>query len=56
VRHSGDAGRNWRTRGTVGGQPAAFISHGSDLYVALHDGTVRRSTDGGRSWTLRAAP
>ena len=39
----------------VGGQPAAFISDGSDLYAALADASVKRSADGSRSWTLRAA-
>ena len=49
-------GRRWRRAGTVGGQPAAFEAERDGLYVALHDGTVRRSTDAGRSWTVRSAP
>jgi hypothetical protein len=42
--------------GSIGGQPSAFIMHGDDLYVALADNTVKRSVDGGRSWTVLAKP
>jgi len=27
-----------------------------ELYAALHDGTIKRSTDGGASWTVRSRP
>ena len=53
---SPDGGSEWKAVGTIGGEPAAFIAHDDDLYAALADGTVKRSRDGGRSWTLRAAP
>jgi hypothetical protein len=56
VQHSGDGGRQWQPTGSIGGQPAAFIAHETELYAALADSTVKRSTDGGASWTLRAAP
>jgi hypothetical protein len=56
VQRSRDGGRQWQPAGNIGGQPAAFIAHGSELYAALADSTVKRSNDGGRSWTLRAAP
>ncbi|MEJ7893081.1 MAG: F510_1955 family glycosylhydrolase [Solirubrobacteraceae bacterium] len=56
VRVSDDGGRNWQDVGTIGGQPAAFIADGSDLYAARADGTVKRSTDDGRTWTVRATP
>ncbi|MGH2949307.1 MAG: F510_1955 family glycosylhydrolase [Solirubrobacteraceae bacterium] len=56
VQRSGDGGRQWQPTGTIGGQPVAFIAHGSELYAALSDSTVKRSEDGGASWTLRAAP
>jgi hypothetical protein len=37
--------------GRVGGDPAAFDAGSArELYVALHDGTIKRSLDGGRSW------
>jgi hypothetical protein len=55
VARSGDGGRNWNEAGTVGGQPAAFDNAGDELYVALHDGTVKRSKDG-RAWQLRSRP
>lgn len=54
---SRDRGRTWQTTGSsIGGQPAAFIAAGADLYAALEDATVKRSTDGARTWTVRAAP
>jgi hypothetical protein len=46
-----------RPIGNVGGQPAALESDPKgDLYVALHDGTIKWSSDGGRSWSLRSSP
>ena len=36
-------------------EAAAFLAEtAEDLYVALHDGTVKRSTDGGRTWAVRS--
>jgi len=44
-------------RGEIGGEPAALLAVGMDeLYAALHDGTIKRSTDGGASWTGAADP
>ncbi|MEJ7893858.1 MAG: F510_1955 family glycosylhydrolase [Solirubrobacteraceae bacterium] len=56
VQVSRDVGRRWEAVGSIGGAPAAFIADGSDLYAALGDGSVKRSSDGGRSWTVRASP
>ena len=56
VAQSSDSGETWRRLGQIGGAPAAFESSGRDLYVALHDGTVKRSRDGGRNWTVRSLP
>lgn len=53
---SRDGGRRWQARGEIGGQPAAFESAADELYAALHDGTVKRSTDAGATWTVRSAP
>jgi hypothetical protein len=54
---SDDAGRTWEEVGEVGGEPAAFEGgEAEDLYVALHDGTVKRSADGGASWAVRSTP
>lgn len=47
----------WQAAGDIGGEPAAFEAEASDrLYVALHDGTIEESADGGQNWTLRSAP
>lgn len=57
VHASRDSGRRWSAIGDVGGQPAALLAQtAQELYVALHDGTVKRSDDGGRSWQVRSAP
>ena len=42
--------------GHIGGQPAAFESTSQGLLVALHDGIVEQSTDGGRQWSVRSRP
>jgi hypothetical protein len=52
-----DGGSRLEQRGTVGGEPAAFEAEGpGELYAALHDGTIKRSTDGGATWTVRSTP
>lgn len=57
VHASGSSGKSWTAIGDIGGQPAAFQAQTpQELYVALHDGTVERSADGGRSWTIRSTP
>lgn len=54
---STDAGRSFVPRGEIGGEPAALLANGADeIYVALHDGTIRRSGDGGTNWSGRSAP
>jgi hypothetical protein len=54
---SADSGGEWKAVGEIGGQPAALLATGPrELYVALHDGTIRRSTNGGASWSLRSSP
>ena len=49
-------GRSWREIGEVGGQPSAFESERDGIYVALHDGTIKSSSDGGASWSIRSRP
>jgi hypothetical protein len=56
VQRSADSGRNWQPKGSIGGQPVAFTANEAELYVALPDGTVKESSDGGASWTIRATP
>jgi len=47
----------WRPLGDIGGEAAALLAVSErDLYVALHDGTIKRSTDGGRNWDVRSKP
>lgn len=53
---SADAGQTFDVRGSIGGQPAALLARGAELLVALHDGTIRRSVDGGRTWAVRSTP
>jgi photosystem II stability/assembly factor-like uncharacterized protein len=56
VSESDDEGKSWEEASEIGGQPAAFEAAGDDLYAALHDGTIKRSTDGGQTWTVRSRP
>lgn len=54
---SRNGGRLLEHRGEIGGQPAALLAQrANELYVALHDGTIKRSIDGGASWTVRSTP
>jgi hypothetical protein len=54
---SNDNGGRFERRGEIGGQPAALLGQAPDeLYAALHDGTIERSTDGGATWTVRSNP
>jgi hypothetical protein len=54
---SQDGGRRLEQRGHIGGQPGALVAEGpNELYVALHDGTIMRSTDGGANWVVRSMP
>lgn len=50
---SRDGGKRWERVGEIGGEPAALLAE-RQLYVALHDGTIKRSADDGRSWTVRS--
>jgi len=56
VSRSGNTGRTFEPVGSVGGPPSAFVADGEDLYAALGDGNVVRSSDGGASWAVRATP
>ena len=57
VFRSRNGGRRLDHRGEIGGEPAALLAQAPDeLYVALHDGTIKRSTDGGANWIVRSTP
>jgi hypothetical protein len=56
ISRSRDSGSDWETVSAIGGQPAALDNAGDELYVALHDGTIKRSADDGATWTVRAKP
>lgn len=54
---SGDRGRTFAKQGSIEGEPAALASSSNgDLYAALHNSTVKRSSDGGKTWVIRATP
>ncbi len=47
----------WRSRGALGSPPAALLAvNERTLFVALHDGTIVRSVNGGATWKVRATP
>jgi photosystem II stability/assembly factor-like uncharacterized protein len=50
-------GAAWNFVGLLGGEPAALLAVSKqELYAALHDGTVKRSSDGGLNWRVRSTP
>jgi hypothetical protein len=52
VYRSRDAGLRWERIGTVPGEPYKFKALGAEqLLLALSDGTVLETKDGGRAWT-----
>jgi hypothetical protein len=51
VKVSTDGGERWEDRGTTGGEPQVMTADSETLYVALIDGTVKRSDDGGQTFT-----
>lgn len=54
---SSNGGQRLQQKGEIGGQPAALLAQGPDeLYVALHDGTIKQSADGGATWAVRSTP
>ena len=54
---SRDGGGEWERVGATGGEPQALVAADPmTLYALLLDGRVKRSGDGGRTWTDRVTP
>ena len=54
---SSDGGGSWGEVGSTGGEPQALVAADPmTLYAILIDGTVKRSADGGRTWTAFVTP
>ena len=54
---SRDGGREWERVGATGGEPQALVAADPmTLYALLLDGRVKRSGDGGRTWTDLVTP
>jgi hypothetical protein len=48
---SSDSGRSWQERGSTGGEPHAMtVGEDGTIYVALLDGTLKVSDDGGQTF------
>lgn len=49
---SSDGGQSWARRGAIGAPPAALLASSAvDLVAADHEGRIRSSADGGRTWS-----
>lgn len=49
------SGDEWRQVGQVQGRPGALASHNNTLYLAVQEGPVLQSSDGGGTWQERVA-
>ena len=57
MNRSRDGGGTWERVGSVPGEPYKFKATGSEaLLLALSDGTVMETKDGGRTWTEAFRP
>ena len=53
---SSSGGKRWQATGSVGGKPGAFEVARGRLLAALHDGTVKASSNQGSTWRVRFRP
>lgn len=53
LKTSADGGETWVDAGDTGGEPQALLVEGETVYVALFDGTLKISQDGGATFTDR---
>jgi hypothetical protein len=53
LKTSPDGGESWEDAGDTGGEPQALLVDGETVYVALFDGTLKVSEDGGATFTDR---
>jgi len=52
VKVSSDGGERWEDRGSTGGEPHAMtVAEDGTVYIALLDGTLKASDDGGQNFT-----
>ena len=57
MQRSSDGGDSWERVGSVPGEPYKFKDTGpEELLLALSDGTVMETGDGGKSWTEAFRP
>lgn len=54
---SSDGGQTWERRGRIAGEPYKVLATGRDTaFVALSDGTIMETKDGGRDFEVRFRP
>jgi photosystem II stability/assembly factor-like uncharacterized protein len=57
VQRSRDRGATWEPVGEVAGEPYKFKAIGpEELHLAVSDGTIFTTRDGGRTWTETFRP
>jgi photosystem II stability/assembly factor-like uncharacterized protein len=57
VFRSANGGLTLEQAGSVAGEPAAVTApRAAELFIALHDGTIQASRDGGATWSVRSRP
>ncbi len=52
---SQSGGRSWKAVGRIEGAPGAVSTHEGEVFVAVQEGPILQSSDGGVSWKVRVA-